>query len=26
VHFAALKHTNQKRKGKDAEPYIRRLV
>ena len=26
VHFAALKHTNQKRKGKDAEPYINHLA
>jgi (p)ppGpp synthase/HD superfamily hydrolase len=25
VHFAALRHTNQKRKGKDAEPYINHL-
>ena len=26
VHFAAFKHTNQKRKGKDAEPYINHLA
>jgi GTP diphosphokinase / guanosine-3',5'-bis(diphosphate) 3'-diphosphatase len=26
VHFAALKYANQKRKGKDAEPYINHLA